>query len=162
MEPERRRSGGTSLDGPSAEGERGSATVLVLGVVAVVLCLTVALAGLARAANLRGAAQAAADLAALAGAQSLVAGGDPCAVAAEVARANGAELESCRPLPGAHVEVSTRKAEARARARAGPVEAWAHVWQARSPPQPGPRSTTAARRSRPPRVHRSYGTVGSG
>jgi secretion/DNA translocation related TadE-like protein len=76
-------------------------------------------------------AQAAADLAALAGAAALIRGADPCARAAEVAAANGATLTSC---VGADAEVQVvvtvsgprglgPAAELSAGARAGPTRA---------------------------------------
>jgi secretion/DNA translocation related TadE-like protein len=73
-------------------------------------------------------AQAAADLAALAGARSLVAGGDGCAVARRMASANGASLSACRP-EGADIRITVvvsgprwlgSHADLRAEARAGP------------------------------------------
>lgn len=95
--------------------------VLVIGAVA-----------LARAADARGTAQAAADLAAIAGAEQAQrpGGGNPCASAAEVAAVNGAVLTSCAVLAGGDVQVTTSvtvvplagwTATATAAARAGPV-----------------------------------------
>lgn len=73
-------------------------------------------------------AQAAADLAALAGATDLQVGRDPCAAAARIAVANGAEVRRCSVL-GDEVAVSViialpgalARREVRARARAGPA-----------------------------------------
>lgn len=110
--------------------DSGSGTVIVLGTVlgAIVLFLGVLLlvqatVGAARAA-------AAADLAALAGADTIrgLRSGDPCDVAAEVAARNAAELSACVPDPGARTVVVWVQASAAsllpwpatAQARAGP------------------------------------------
>ncbi|MBO9570529.1 MAG: histidine kinase, partial [Cellulomonas iranensis] len=80
----------------AAAHDRGSGAVLVLGVVAVALVLVAAtgLVGGAHAARAR--AAAAADLAALAGAQHVADGGaDPCGHAAQAAGRNGASVTSC-------------------------------------------------------------------
>jgi secretion/DNA translocation related TadE-like protein len=115
------------------DAERGSGTVLILGVVAATLLLAVGIAALGAAQNARGAAQAAADLGALAGATTLRDGFDPCGTAGATVTRNGAELASCEVLGGGVVRVvATRAAvgpggelagalgEARASARAGP------------------------------------------
>lgn len=103
--------------------ECGSATVLVLAAVMVCcvtggLWLTSGRAGLARQR-----AETAADLAALAGAQSLdTPQGSPCAAAAQAAVANGGRLDTCT-LVGDTVTVSVsviRPMTAHAVARAGP------------------------------------------
>lgn len=115
-----------------AERQQGSATVLVLGCVlaACLLCgwwITAGRAGVARQH-----AETAADLAALAAANSAARsdGNDasPCAAAARVAFANGARLESCRldvaageSLPDVEVTVVvSAPVTARSTARAGP------------------------------------------
>ena len=112
--------------------ERGAGTVLVLGVVAAVLLLAVGIAALGTAQNARGAAQAAADLGALAGATALRDGFDPCGTAARAVTRNGAELTSCDVLGAGVVRVATTHVTigqasvfgplgvARAAARAGP------------------------------------------
>jgi secretion/DNA translocation related TadE-like protein len=101
----------------------------VLGIVAAILLLAVGIAALGAAQNARGAAQAAADLGALAGATALRDGFDPCGTAGAAVSRNGAELASCAVLGGGVVRVvATRVAtdpggvlgEARASARAGP------------------------------------------
>lgn len=102
----------------------GSATALVLGIVASVLVVLSAVALLGHAISTRGAAQTAADLAALAGAAAVVHGpasADPCLRAGVVARANQAELVSCARLAGGQLRVEVRVGAARATARAGPV-----------------------------------------
>ncbi|MBO9555461.1 Rv3654c family TadE-like protein [Cellulomonas sp.] len=116
--------------------ERGSGTVLLLGIVAVVLMLGVALSMLVSAQVARARAQSAADLAALAGAAALrdasfgvrvgtVA--DPCAVAAEVVRRNRARLRSCDDEGAGVLAVGVSTAAgwgtAVATARAGPLSA---------------------------------------
>lgn len=114
------------------DGERGAATVLLVTVVAVALSLALALMALARVAEARGIAQAAADLGALAAAEAgqRPGGPDPCVMAAAVVRANGARIDRCLPGPGGEVVVQTSvgvtplvgwDATASATARAGPV-----------------------------------------
>jgi secretion/DNA translocation related TadE-like protein len=113
--------------------DRGSGTVLGLALVAVLLVMTLAVVGLARAVHARSTAQTAADLGALAAATALHrAGGpsaDPCGVAAEVVAANDARLTACRAA-GGEVEVTALATVgggegsglvARATARAGPA-----------------------------------------
>ncbi|SHE25482.1 Rv3654c family TadE-like protein [Actinomyces glycerinitolerans] len=129
---------GHSVAGPEQAGDalarapdRGSGTVMVLGIIAVALCLALGATGLIQAQAAGGRARAAADLAALAGATALtsvVAPADPCATAQRVARANGAELAACT-VDGEDVTVAVgvptrilgvpRRADAAA--RAGPV-----------------------------------------
>jgi secretion/DNA translocation related TadE-like protein len=81
--------------------DAGSGTVLVVGLVAVAAALTLGLSLLGQVIVARHRAAAAADLAALAAAGAAHAppsapATDPCAVAADVAIANGATLTSCR------------------------------------------------------------------
>ena len=91
------------------------------------VCLSIAGIWLAsgRAALARQRAETAADLAALAAAQSLVrAGTAPCAAAGAAAAANGGQLLSCS-IVGDDVTVAvgvTAPMDARATARAGPQE----------------------------------------
>jgi len=118
-----------STGSPVADGDRGSGTVLLVGVVAVAVALLAAMALLVGAERARAGAQAAADLAALAAAARLVDGaaaGGPCAVAAAVATRNGARLVACRPGDGGVVTVTAARpaagvGTARATARAGPA-----------------------------------------
>lgn len=110
------------------ERERGSATVLtVMAIAVVLLCLAGALA-LLSAVQASHRARAAADLAALAGAQVLVRGDarSPCDVAAGVAARNGGSLVECS-IAGDDLTVSVATeagwpglGPAAARARAGP------------------------------------------
>ena len=112
--------------------ERGSGTVLVLGIIAVLLAMAVCAGGLIQAQAAAGKARSTADLAALGGAtalSSIVAPGDPCEAASRVARANGAEVTTCS-VTGEDVVVEV-SVEARvlgvsrpavSSARAGPVD----------------------------------------
>jgi secretion/DNA translocation related TadE-like protein len=86
-------------------GQRGSASLLVVALAGVVLLLGLAASFLTATAAAHRRAQAAADLAALAGATARQRGEDPCAAAATVATGNGAGLGGCR-LDGADVVVS--------------------------------------------------------
>ncbi len=109
------------------EHDAGSATVLVLGLTAVVWVAGLAVLLLAQVANARERAATAADLAALAGASHVVTG-DSCRAAGRIATAQSAELGSCR-VDGWTVQVTARVPlrgplrvfpPASARARAGP------------------------------------------
>lgn len=113
--------------------EQGSGTVYVTGIITVVAASAVLIGGLIQAQVASGSARAAADMAALSGAQaasSLLGGAEPCAVAGAVAQANGARLESCT-VSGEDVTVSVAVPArvlgisrlARAQARAGPADA---------------------------------------
>jgi secretion/DNA translocation related TadE-like protein len=109
--------------------DRGSATVLAVGVVAVLLMLTASGLLLLSAVVASHRARAAADLAALAGAAALVRGPPgttACGSAWQVARANGGHLAQCHVL-GEALEVTVevtpwpdRLGRATAVARAGP------------------------------------------
>ncbi|MDM7832284.1 Rv3654c family TadE-like protein [Cellulomonas edaphi] len=108
--------------------ERGSGTVLLLAVVGALVLVAGVIGLLAAAQGARGRAQAAADLAALAAAGSWQEGwADPCAVAEQAVRRNGARLGSCDALGDGVVVVVARvdspAGAATARARAGPVPA---------------------------------------
>ena len=136
------RSAGRSEQQPAALGakgnrpgwdERGSGTVYALGVIAVLLAAALGIAGLIQAQSATGRARAAADLAAISGAtvlSSVIAPGDPCAMAQRVAAANGASVSACS-VAGEDVTVSVvvpttilgRPRQATAHARAGPVDA---------------------------------------
>lgn len=127
--PYRGRSESARRDPGRCDPERGAGTVLVLGIVAVVLLLALGIAALGAAQNIRGTAQAAADLGALAGATALRDGFDPCGTAGVAVSRNGAEMAACEVLGGGVVQVvATRAASgpggelgrARASARAGP------------------------------------------
>ena len=109
------------------ERDSGSATVLVLGLTALVWVAGLAVLLLAQVADARARAATAADLAALAGASHVVTG-DSCRAAGRVAKAQSAVLGSCR-VDGWTVQVTARVPlrgalrlfpPAQARARAGP------------------------------------------
>lgn len=120
------------------ERERGSGTVLVLGLVAVTLLLIAAISVLVGAQSARAAAQVAADLGALAAAEQLAAAGigtapavtsgaahgPACMLARAVVTANRATLVGCTVLRGGVVRISAERSSglgtARASARAGP------------------------------------------
>jgi secretion/DNA translocation related TadE-like protein len=108
--------------------------VLVLGIVAGLVVVLVALGALAHAQALRGRAQAGADLAALAAASALRDGWDVCARARETAGRNGVRVTACAEtgagtvrvdvVAGPVVEVlGVALGEATAAARAGPASA---------------------------------------
>ncbi len=75
--------------------ERGASTLVVVSLAGLLLWLGAALGVVAAMVAAHRTAQAAADLAALAGAARLADGGDACAEAGAVATANGAALTSC-------------------------------------------------------------------
>jgi len=78
----------------SRRDDRGAASLLVVGCIGLLLLLGAALAVVGAMVTAHRQAQAAADLAALAGAAAVV-GGDPCGEATAVAAANGASLAAC-------------------------------------------------------------------
>lgn len=79
----------------SSRRDRGASAVWVLGCGAVVLAVGLLVLVRSLAVLARHRAETAADLAALAAAARIGAGGDPCAAAGTVASANGARLRSC-------------------------------------------------------------------
>ena len=84
----------------TGDAEAGGVSVVAAGAAAVVLSLAVGLVLVAGALVAAHRAQAAADLAALAGATRLQDGASArqaCVVAGRTARANGASVTSCRP-----------------------------------------------------------------
>ena len=106
--------------------EEGAATVLVVAMAGVLMFVTTGLGAAGGLVTAQRRAQAAADLAALAGAARL---DDACGRAHEVASANAAVLESCR-LDGDEVTVAVsvagpdvpwREVRVTAEARAGPA-----------------------------------------
>ncbi|AEG43188.1 Rv3654c family TadE-like protein [Isoptericola variabilis] len=120
--------------GRGPDRERGAGTALVLALAAVVVVLVLAVAALGAAQRARGAAQAAADLGALAAASALRYGEDACTTASAAVGRNGAELATCAVEPGGVVRVSATQpavgppgwavaplGEATAAARAGPA-----------------------------------------
>ena len=85
--------------------ERGSGTVLALLLLATIVFAALLLGALGAAHLTRGQAQAAADLAALAGATALRTGFDPCGTAAEAASRNGGAVQQCEVLGQGQVSV---------------------------------------------------------
>ena len=127
----RRRPGTTGSQGSGRQDERGAATALATGLCGVLLSLGAVLGVIAAVVVDLRTAQAAADLAALAGATAAGRGEDACVAGARVAAANGAELVSCAP-DGREVRLVVRvggprwlglAADPTAEARAGPVPA---------------------------------------
>ncbi|WP_370891026.1 Rv3654c family TadE-like protein [Janibacter sp. GXQ6167] len=118
--------------GEDSRGERGSGTVLAVGVVAVVLTITLAVLAVVSAVNAGHHARAAADLGALAGAMRYQTDpGGACGEASRVAALNGGALEGCVASPDGRIEVTVTsrvawrvwglgRGEATARAVAGP------------------------------------------
>jgi len=126
-----RRHGAHSREPDSgAFTERGSGTVLAVGLALVLLFLLAGIVLLVQAQVAGSRAATAADLAALAGADAArgLASGDPCQVAAGVVARHGATLAACavEDVLGTIVEVRTTIAipgmswQAHGRARAGP------------------------------------------
>lgn len=113
--------------------ERGAATIWVLAASGLVLAVTYAVVLLASVQAARQRADAAADLAALAGARAQAEGADACATGRRVAAADQAQLDACDVAgPDVAVTASVRLPPAlrlygggvvRSRARAGPVAA---------------------------------------
>ncbi len=105
--------------------DRGSATVVAVGMIAGLIAMTGSVASVSTALIAKRGVEGAADAAALAAADvaSGAAAGYPCATAAEVSRLNGAELIECS-VSGYVAQVETARRilvfEVRARARAGP------------------------------------------
>lgn len=126
-----------------ASGDKGSATVLAVGVIAVLLALGAVALLYAQAAVARQRAATAADLAALAAAaRPLAAPADRCADAARVARANGARLVACDATSAdASVAVTLRLR--------GPLAAFGDV-TARAGAGRRPLGPSATERVRPP------------
>jgi secretion/DNA translocation related TadE-like protein len=75
--------------------ERGSATLFAVAVIGVLVLVGAALGVAGAMVHAHRVAQSAADLAALAGAQSGARGGDACSAASTIAEANGATIDSC-------------------------------------------------------------------
>lgn len=111
------------------EPESGAATLLVVAMAGVLLLLGAALGVVTAMVTAHREAQSAADLAALAGARRVAAGGDGCETATRIATANGARLMSCT-VSGRVVDVEVavpgprwlgQQADLAARSRAGPA-----------------------------------------
>ncbi len=113
----------------SRSGEAGAVTLLVVALTGLLLLLGSALGVVAAMVVAHRSAQAAADLAAVAGATAVQRGRDPCAVAGDIAADNGARLTACT-VSGQDVLVDVsvagprwlgQEADLVGRARAGPV-----------------------------------------
>jgi secretion/DNA translocation related TadE-like protein len=103
-------------------GEGGAATVLAVSCLTLLVFLGAALGVVAALVAAHRSAQGGADLAALAGAEVLGRGRDPCAAAVDVAARNRVEVLSCVVVvraPGPHW--LGQAADPTARARAGPA-----------------------------------------
>ncbi|BCW72677.1 Rv3654c family TadE-like protein [Arthrobacter sp. NicSoilB8] len=117
----------------SRHRERGSGTVLALGLGLVVIMAAALLLLLAQSAAAASRAAAAADLAALAAADAArgITSGEPCTVARQVALHNDATVLACFQAPDATVQVRTRIS-------AGPLlGAATGLARAGPPPAPG-------------------------
>jgi secretion/DNA translocation related TadE-like protein len=93
------------------ESERGSVSVLVAAIIAVVVAFALGTADIARVLTVAASAQIAADVSALAAVQELAmpSGRDPTEVAGEYAGRNGASLVSCEcPLESFEAVVTVR------------------------------------------------------
>ena len=97
--------------------ERGSASVLMVGVMAVVVTLTSAALVIAGYATGYHRARAAADLSALSGAAAFEHGRDACAQARQTARQNGARVDRCGLVGDAIDFVVTVRVSVAARTR---------------------------------------------
>lgn len=114
--------------GPASADERGSAMPFAVACLGLVLLVGAALGVVAAMVAAHRTAQAAADLAALAGASAVQRGADGCAAADAIARANGGIVDDCA-VAEQDVTVIVRvagprwlgqRADLSARARAGP------------------------------------------
>ncbi|WP_246142842.1 Rv3654c family TadE-like protein [Nocardioides rubriscoriae] len=114
----RRRSG--------EQGERGAATVLTLALAGMLVLVGAALSVVSALVVDHRTAQAAADLAALAGARALADRGDGCAAAGALAAANGAEVTACS-VSGREVRVKVRVEGPRWLGQSGDLEAEARA-----------------------------------
>jgi len=110
-------------------GERGSAVPFAVAMIGLLLMVGAALGVVAAMFAAHRTAQAAADLAALAGARAAGSGRDACGEAARIATANGTTVDAC-VLLGADVTVTVTAsgphwlgahADLQAQARAGPA-----------------------------------------
>jgi secretion/DNA translocation related TadE-like protein len=122
-----------------APGDRGSATIWLLGTCLLVIALGLTCVTVVSAMVARHRARAAADLAALAGARYAVDGpATACQQATVVAAANGAAVTGCR-LDGFDLIVSVSVPVAGAPAGIGPASATARAGPVTTgPPEPAP------------------------
>ena len=108
--------------------EKGSVTVHAIWLATALLVLALVMLEAASLIGVRHRAAAAADLAALAGSRAAVNGHDGCAAARASARANGAELVTCRM----DYDVATVTARVVSR------RWWGHRWSADVPARAAP------------------------
>src|SRR5262245_41304465 len=114
----------------SRTDERGSATLLMMAAGLLVLVCGMAVVLWSAVSTAQHRAAAAADLAALSGAQAIQSNGDPCATARRIAGKQGASLEACAVngqevlvVAGVRAELgSLGRPVVRSTARAGPVQ----------------------------------------
>jgi secretion/DNA translocation related TadE-like protein len=133
------REGGSGVSNVR-RADRGSGTVLALGLVGVVLTLGFFLVALGGAQTAHARARSAADLAALAGANALRYGEDGCAVAAATAGRDGAVLDDCADEGGGVLQVAVHHDVG---GSTGRVTAWLGDGRARAVARAGPRSAAA-------------------
>jgi secretion/DNA translocation related TadE-like protein len=112
--------------------DRGSATIYASLALVALTALGVTVSGYTALAVAKHRAAAAADLAALAGAQALQDGGDACVTASDVAKRNGAQLADCL-VDGLTVRVVARADGPNVLGRA-----WRFESAARAGPAPPP------------------------
>ena len=110
--------------------EAGAGTVLAVAMIGLLVTVTVATSGAVGLVAGHRRAQAAADLAALAGAAALQDGDDPCRRAGTIAERNGGSLRRCRVeewnvslVVVSSVDLPVGSIDLRARSHAGPVTA---------------------------------------
>ncbi len=108
--------------------ERGSATVYAIGIMFFLCVVAFGLLQVSFVLGLRQQAAQAADLAALAATRASVEGEDACAVAANIAIANGAKLKDCE----LHADVATVRV--RATTTRWVIGGWAAEDRARAAP----------------------------
>lgn len=109
--------------------ERGSASVLVVSLIGVLLLLGMTAAFMTAGAAAHRRAQAGADLAALAGAGALQRGDDPCSAAAGVAARNRVTVVRCT-IDGEDVVLEVG---------VDSPELWGHTFEIRGESRAGPR-----------------------
>jgi secretion/DNA translocation related TadE-like protein len=143
--------------------DQGAATVLMVGVIAVVVAVATFAAALGLLVAARHRAAAAADAAALAAADTAIGAmsGVPCERAAAVALAGGVHLVACRQeglCAGVQVRLSVLTFEVRAGARAGPPAGTTACQPAEALRRPVDPAVYGVRDPRPPQRFRAVGS----
>lgn len=112
------------------DDDRGSGTVLVIGILAVLIMVGAAAALVSGYAVAAHGARNAADLAALSGAQARQSGADPCPVAADIAERNHVRLADCvvSGEDGDFVVAVTVEVTVRTRIPGLPTRLTQHAW----------------------------------